>query len=304
MHEQRGVGVAPRCSCLVAINPALSWMGSLLEYHPVGVMAARCASRRLYWRGRTRLRVASLRREAGMPMEIKRLAVVAVATVGAFSSASLVLAGSAAAALPPGCSAASGTVTCTFSFTGAAQSFRTVPSGVNSITVAGFGAQGGGGAGGRGGAEAVFAVLPGAAVEVLVGGQGATSTGAQTGAAGGLNGGGAGGDGGPGPVGPGPGSGPGGSGGGGASDVRTGTCASSLSCGLAARVLVGSGGGGVSASAAGGGGSRSPPPGVQEPPSRLVVAAVVAVARAPAGVAVPAGATSRVALPEPARTAG
>ena len=140
-----------------------------------------------------------------MPIEIKRLAVVAVATVGAFSSASLVLAGSAAAALPPGCSAASGTVTCTFSFTGAAQSF-TVPSGVNSITVAAFGAQGGDGAGGLGGeAQAVFAVSPGAAVEVLVGGQGGTSTGAQTGAAGGFNGGGAGGDGGPGHGQPGPG---------------------------------------------------------------------------------------------------
>ena len=122
-----------------------------------------------------------------MPIEIKRLAVVAVATVGAFSSASLVLAGSAAAALPPGCSAASGTVTCTFSFTGAAQSF-TVPSGVNSITVAAFGAQGGDVWWVGGEAQAVFAVFPGAAVEVLVGGQGGTSTGAQTGAAGGFNG--------------------------------------------------------------------------------------------------------------------
>ena len=82
---------------------------------------------------------------------------------------------------------AASTVTCSFSFTGAAQSF-TVPSGVNSITVAAFGAQGGGGGGpgGLGGeAQAVFAVSPGAAVEVLVGGQGGTSSGAQAGAPGG-----------------------------------------------------------------------------------------------------------------------
>ena len=184
---------------------------------------------------------------------------LSVATLGLWSLGSLALAGSAAAALPTGCSEVSSTVTCSFSFTGAAQSF-TVPLGVNSITVAAFGAQGGGsgGAAGLGGeAQAVFAVSPGAAVEVLVGGQGGTSTGAQASAAGGFNGGGAGGDGGPGPF-PGFGSGPGGSGGGGASDVRTGTCASSLSCGLAARVLVGGGGGGVSASSASGGGGGSP----------------------------------------------
>ena len=191
-----------------------------------------------------------------MPIEIKRLSVVAVATVGAFSFASLILAGSAAAALPPGCSGASGTVTCTFSFTGAAQSF-TVPSGVNSITVAAFGAQGGDVAGGLGGeAQAVFAVSPGAAVEVLVGGQGGTSSDGQAGGAGGFNGGGAGGDGGAGPIGSGPGSGQGGSGGG-ASDVRMGACASSLSCGLADRVLVGAGGGGVGSESGGGGGHPS-----------------------------------------------
>ena len=126
---------------------------------------------------------------------------LSVATVGLCSFGSLALAGSAAAALPAGCSEAASTVTCSFFFTGAAQSFA-VPSGVDSITVAAFGAQGGGvgGAGGLGGeAQAVFAVSPGAAVEVLVGGQGATS-GAQAGAGGGFNGGGAGGDGGPGPL--------------------------------------------------------------------------------------------------------
>ena len=131
---------------------------------------------------------------------------LSVATVGFVSFGSLTLAGSAAAALPAGCSEVASTLTCSFSFTGAAQSF-TVPAGVNSITVAAFGAQGGGDAGGLGGeAQAVFAVSPGAAVEVLVGGQGGTSTGAQAGAAGGFNGGGAGGDGGPGPI-PGPGTG-------------------------------------------------------------------------------------------------
>jgi hypothetical protein len=180
-----------------------------------------------------------------------------VATVGVVGFGWLALAGSAGAVVPAGCSVVASTVTCSFSFTGAAQSF-TVPSGVDSITVAAFGAQGGGSGGAGGEAEAVFAVSPGVAVEVLVGGQGATSTGAQASAAGGFNGGGSGGDGGPGPIGPGPGSGPGGSGGGGASDVRTGTCASSLSCGLAARVLVGGGGGGGSASSASGGGGASP----------------------------------------------
>ena len=184
---------------------------------------------------------------------------LSVATLGLCIFGSFALAGSAAAALPPGCSEVASTVTCSFSSTGAAQSF-TVPAGVNSITVAAFGGQGGGsgGAGGLGGeAQGVFAVAPGAAVEVLVGGQGGTSTGVQASAAGGFNGGGDGGDGGPGPF-PGFGSGAGGSGGGGASDVRMGTCASSLSCGLAARALVGGGGGGVSASSASGGGGGSP----------------------------------------------
>ena len=183
---------------------------------------------------------------------------LSVATVGLVSFGWLALAGSAVAALPPGCSEAASTVTCSFSFTGAAQSF-TVPLGVNSITVAAFGAQGGGSGGGArlgGEAEAVFAVSPGAAVEVLVGGQGGTSTGAQAGAAGGFNGGGVAGDGGDGSGGGS--SGQGGSGGGGASDVRMGACASSLSCGPAARVLVGGGGGGASGSSASGGGGGSP----------------------------------------------
>jgi hypothetical protein len=54
-------------------------------------------------------------------------------------------------------------------------------------------------------------------------------------------------------------------GGGGASDVRTGTCASTLSCGLAARALVGGGGGGwveVGGFASGQGGGGGNPAGV------------------------------------------
>jgi hypothetical protein len=170
---------------------------------------------------------------------------------------SLTLTGSAAAALPPGCAEPASTVTCSFSFTGAAQSF-TVPPGGNSITVAAFGAQGGGSgaAGGLGGgAQAAFVVSPGAALEVLVG-QSGTLTGGRTGAVGGFNGGGSGGNGGDNDSG-GP-SGLGGSGGGGASDLRTGACASSLSCGLAARVLVGGGGGGASGSSTSGGAGGSP----------------------------------------------
>ena len=174
-----------------------------------------------------------------------------VAMVGVISFGWLTLVGSAAAALPSGCSEAASTVTCSFSFTGAAQSF-TVPSGVNSITVSAFGAQGGGSGGLGGEAAAVFAVSPGAALEMLVGGQGGSSTGAQAGGGGGFNGGGGAGDGGFGSNGGA--SGQGGSGGGGASDVRTGPCASSLSCGVADRALVGGGGGGASGSSAGGGG--------------------------------------------------
>ena len=170
------------------------------------------------------------------------------------------LAGSAAAALPMGCSESSSTVTCTFSFTGSAQRF-VVPAGVDSIMVAAVGAQGGGGGdatgGLGGGAQAAFAVSPGAAVEVLVGGQGAFALqGAATGSPGGFNGGGAGGN-------PGSGGFQAGGGGGGASDVRLGVCASTLSCGLTARGLVGGGGGGAAlVGPANGGGGGFPAGGV------------------------------------------
>ena len=190
-----------------------------------------------------------------MPIKIKGLRAVAVASVGlgVFSFGSLTLAGSAAAALPLGCSESSSTVTCTFSLTGSAQRF-VVPAGVDSIMVAAVGAQGGGGGGATGGlggeAQAALGVSPGAAVEVLVGGQGSLALqGAATGSPGGFNGGGTGGN-------PGSGGMQEGGGGGGASDVRLGACASTLSCDLAARVLVGGGGGGAThvAPANGGGG--------------------------------------------------
>jgi Bacterial Ig-like domain (group 3) len=178
--------------------------------------------------------------------------VAAVLVFGAFA---------AAQARAAACSQSGGTVTCTFSFTGGAQSF-TVPAGATSITVAASGAQGGdaniSNGGGGGEAQAALAVSPGDPIEVLVGGQGGDFTHGTAG----FNGGGPGGAGGaafPGAQFPEPA--PDGGGGGGASDVRTGACAATLSCGLGARVLVGGGGGGsVGAggdfSGAGGGGGN------------------------------------------------
>lgn len=153
----------------------------------------------------------------------------------------VVLVGSAAAALPAGCSQSGSTVTCTLSYTGAAQSW-TPPAGVTSVTVDAFGAQGGAGypAGGGAGGEvsATLAVTPGQAIEVMVGGQGGGLGSGTAGFNGGATGGAAG------YTMPGEGGGVGGAGGGGASDVRVGDCAQTLSCGLSARVLVAGGGGG------------------------------------------------------------
>jgi hypothetical protein len=185
--------------------------------------------------------------------------VAAALAFGAFATAQ------ARAALPAGCTETSGTVTCTFSFTGGAQSF-TVPADVTSINVAAFGAEGGGAnisnGGGGGEAQAALAASAGDPIEVLVGGQGGNFTDATAG----FNGGGAGGAGGTGGIVNGD---PGG-GGGGASDIRTGACAATASCGLAARVLIGGGGGGSVAAggsftgAGGGGGSPSGGSGVGE----------------------------------------
>jgi Putative Ig domain/IPT/TIG domain len=194
----------------------------------------------------------------------RRQAPWAAACVLAAGLAAAVVPASAAAALPSNCSQSGTTVTCTFGYTGGAQSF-TVPAGVQSITVTADGAQGGegnfgGSAVGLGGqAQAALTVTPGDAVEVVVGGQGSNYAGG--GGSGGFNGGAAGGAGGPGTIGGFNAPGAVGAGGGGASDVRTGTCASTLSCGLAARVLVGGGAGGAGVSGgsfldAGGGGGH------------------------------------------------
>ncbi|KAI9024265.1 hypothetical protein DFJ74DRAFT_720310 [Hyaloraphidium curvatum] len=138
----------------------------------------------------------------------------------------------------------------TFSYTGAAQSW-TVPEGATQATFEVYGASGsngatfGGTAGSLGlGASVTFSVgvTPGDTYQIMVGGQGTTS-------GGGYNGGGAGGTSGR--------AGAVGSGGGGASDVRSGSCASSLTCSLGDRfVVAGGGGGGASVSGNGGNGGE------------------------------------------------
>src|SRR5689334_15008172 len=77
-----------------------------------------------------------------------------------------------AQALPANCTQAGTTVTCVFSYTGAAQTF-TVPAGIMQATFDVYGAQGGGGLGGR--STAALAVTPGQTFQVIVGGQGSGS---------------------------------------------------------------------------------------------------------------------------------
>ena len=120
----------------------------------------------------------------------------------------------------------------------------TVPSGVTSVTFSTWGAQGGGGSpyssghggGGAGGeASGVFTVIAGDTYEIVVGSAGSfdNNTGESSG--------------------------------GQASDIRSGSCAASLSCTLTARLVVAGGGGGAGACSsysypncfAGGGGSGS-----------------------------------------------
>jgi hypothetical protein len=146
----------------------------------------------------------------------------------------VVVAGSAAAALPAGCSEASDTVTCTFSSTGSEQTF-TVPGGGASVDVVAVGAPGGtsvfgGAAGGRAAVVAGdLSVTPGETLYVEVGGS-PTSSGCYPSQPcnGGFNGGG---------------STPNfGTGGGGASDVRT--TSNSNPNTLSSRLLVAAGGGG------------------------------------------------------------
>jgi hypothetical protein len=139
-------------------------------------------------------------------------------------SATVLSAAPAGAVAPssPSCTTSSGTTTCTFSFTGASQSWQ-VPAGVTSVRatlVGGAGAGAGTQSGGKGGlVAATFAVTPGEPLQVNVGGT-------ASGLAGGFNG--------------------GGSalqntlaGGGGASDIRRGAAA------LADRLVVAGGGGGA-----------------------------------------------------------
>ena len=169
--------------------------------------------------------------------------VALVALVAAM--AAILIAYSASPARAAGvCSTTAGTTTCTFAYTGAAQSW-TVPDGVSQATFVVSGAQGGseefsavGGLGGE--ATATIPVTPGEMLQVNVGGKGGDGTGAS-GGAGGFNGGADGGNGccwGAG-------------GGGGASDVRSGAFE------LAERIIVAGGGGGaggfsISDSSAGG----------------------------------------------------
>lgn len=170
---------------------------------------------------------------------VRCLAAAVLAAVGLTGMCAVALAGPAGAdSLPSNCSQAADStlVSCTFGFSGNAQSF-TVPAGVRSINVDALGASGGDGSsrdphplGGLGAqVEGTLAVTPGVTLQVNVGGQGGTD-GSTTG---GWNGGGGGG---------------GrcgscrdvsvGGGGGGASDVRDGSDA------LADRLLVAAGGGG------------------------------------------------------------
>ena len=157
------------------------------------------------------------------------------ATAGLLGVSVIAFVGSAAAALPSGCSEVGSTVTCTFASTGSEQAFA-VPEGVGSVQVVAVGAAGGtsvfgGAAGGRGAVvDGDLTGTSGQTLYVEVGGA-PGSSGCATGQVcqGGFNGGG---------------STPYfGAGGGGASDVRT--VSSSDAGTLASRLLVAAGGGGA-----------------------------------------------------------
>jgi hypothetical protein len=143
------------------------------------------------------------------------------------------------------CQPSGSVVVCTFTYTGAAQTW-TVPDEVTQATFDVFGAQGGsepglkdGGGGGK--AHATIDVTPGDTLQVNVGGVGGAAPCREcgAGAAGGFNGGAAGGSA----------SVTGAGGGGGASDIRTGAFA------LAERIIVAGGGGGVGVHNGGAGGA-------------------------------------------------
>jgi hypothetical protein len=133
----------------------------------------------------------------------------------------------------PSCATSGTTVTCTFNYTGAPETW-TVPAGVTSATFDLYGAGHSDFVNGKGGrVVATLAVTPGASYQIRVGGMGGM------GGRGGFNGGGTGGNGRTQPS----------EGGGGASDVRSGGFA------LADRLLVAGGGGGGDPGGGGGGGS-------------------------------------------------
>lgn len=160
-----------------------------------------------------------------------------LAVVGASGLLAPSVAVAAPAALAAGCVQGVGTqVTCTFTFTGSAQSF-TVPEGVTSLAVTATGGRGGNSETILGGAAAVatgqLTVAAGDALYIQVGGNGGDGDGQA-----GYNGGGAGGT--------------GANGGGGASDVRTGTGE------LADRQIVAAGGGGAGDTYIGGAGNLAP----------------------------------------------
>lgn len=152
-------------------------------------------------------------------------------------AALFILAGFETAHAAPTCTTSGQQVTCTFNFTGAAETW-TVPDGVTQATFELYGAQGGNiltfsgflvDGGGRGGkTTATLTVQPGATYQINVGGQGELRhIGTSGSGAGGFNGGGRGGR-----I-------EAATGGGGASDLRTGNFS------LAERVLVAGGGGGI-----------------------------------------------------------
>ena len=169
-----------------------------------------------------------------------RPTVLLAATVVMTGGLALLPSAASAAPLPGNCAASTtGTVTCTFGFTGAPEAFA-VPSGVTAVAVQATGGAGGAStspsgttAGGRGDAvTATLATLPGATLYVVVGADGQSSSTGGTSVSGGFNGGGsalASGS---------PGTG-GGAGGGGASDVRTDPAD------LTTRLVVAAGGGGA-----------------------------------------------------------
>jgi LPXTG-motif cell wall-anchored protein len=171
----------------------------------------------------------------GASLSLRASALAAAAVLGTLMVAAVAIAGPANA-LPPGCLAAAQTVTCTYAFTGAEQTFA-VPTDVTSLDVAAVGAAGangvaiGGGTPGAGGAgaqaSATVTVTAGSTLYVEVGGT-PTAGSCTSLCTGGFNGGGT--------------TSSTGGGGGGASDVRT--VASADSGTLASRIVIAAGGGG------------------------------------------------------------